>query len=226
MKSKGCLIAIEGIDGSGKTVQSQLLAQNLRTEGRQVEEISFPRYEESFFGELITGYLKGEYGSDPGAVGPYLASLPYACDRWEAAPKIKAWLAAGRVVICNRYVSANMGHQGAKISETQKRIEFFKWVDRLEYDVFAVPRPDVQIWLDVPVAVAVKLIEARSKLAGAGGMDIHETASHLEKARESYVQMLEVLPGWQRVDCCAEGNLLSRDRIAAIIMECVSDIWL
>ena len=94
-------------------------------------------------------------------------------------------LACGCVILCNRYVSANMGHQGAKFEDRAEREEFFRWVDELEYDVFAIPRPSIQIWLDIPVEVSLDLICRRNEARGLTHQDIHETESHMQKARES-----------------------------------------
>lgn len=217
MARPGLLVEIEGIDGSGKSVQADRLRARLEAAGRAVVALSFPRYGRSFFADLVERYLKGEFGQDPESVSPYLASLPYACDRWDASRTIRDDLSAGRVVVCNRYVSANMGHQGAKFDQPDRRAEFFRWVYRLEYEVFAVPKPDVQIWLDVPVEVSLELIRRRSGQAGGPPRDIHETAQHLRRARESYLHLCALYPEWVRIECCPEGNLLPPEAISAII---------
>jgi dTMP kinase len=156
-------------------------------------------------------------------VSPWLAALPYACDRWEASAGIREALASGAVVLCNRYVSANMGHQGAKLADEAARGEFFAWVARLEYEVFGVPRPDVQVWLDVPVSVSLELIRARGRGGGRPEEDIHQTEAHLVRARASYEQMTRQFGGWVRVACCGQAGLLAPETISDMIWERIGE---
>src|SRR5580704_15426600 len=112
--SSAGLIAIEGIDGSGKGTQSRILVERLRQSGRKVELISFPRYEETFFGRLIGSFLNGQFGTLD-QVHPVLVSLLFAGDRFESRPKLEKALATCDVVVLDRYVASNVAHQGAKI---------------------------------------------------------------------------------------------------------------
>ncbi len=109
----GKFIVIEGLDGSGKSTQSKLLTQYLRKEGYKVEKIDFPQHGEKSAG-LVDEYLNGKYGSSE-EVGPYRASVFYACDRYDASFKIRKWLKEGKIVVSDRYVASNVGHQGGKI---------------------------------------------------------------------------------------------------------------
>ena len=216
MPERGCLIAICGIDGSGKTVQTELLCRRAQQAGWSVQSMEFPRYREGFFGPLIARYLRGDFAKDPAAVSPYLAALPFACDRWEASPRLQGWLREGALVVCNRYVAANLAHQGGKIQSAQERREFLHWVEKLEYEVFALPRPDLQVWLDMPPEIAVRLI-ARKKQRGylAQGRDIHESSlAHLEATREVYRQLASETAAWVTVECAAEGQPLPPEQIA------------
>ena len=104
---KGKLIVIDGTDGSGKTVQTSLLVERLKKEGHPVEFIEFPQYGQKSSG-LIEEYLNGKYGSAE-EVGPYRASIFFACDRFAASSKMKGWLSDGKIVVANRYVFSNMG---------------------------------------------------------------------------------------------------------------------
>jgi len=217
MPGSGTLVVICGIDGSGKTVQSELLCERARRAGRAVRCIEFPRYDGVFFGGLIARYLRGEFSEDPASVNPYLAALPFACDRWEAAPRLRDWLGEGALVVCNRYVSANLAHQGGKIQSPEERREFCDWVEKLEYDVFKLPRPGLHVWLDMPPEIAVELIAGKSHRDYLRGetSDIHERdLAHLKATREIYRELAEREEGWLRVDCAAGGEPREAQRIA------------
>jgi len=217
---KGRLIAICGIDGSGKATQTALLARRAEAAGHAVRQISFPRYGEGFFAELIERYLRGEFAARATEVSPYLAALPYALDRWQAAPRLRAWLAEGCVVICNRYVPANMAHQGSKLPSETERRAFFQWVSELEYGVLELPRPDLQILLDVPPAQAAELVSGRRAAAGlAEAKDIHERdMGHLEATAGAYHEIARAgLGKWAVVGCVRRGVLLSPEEIAETV---------
>src|SRR3974390_3368535 len=149
MPPRGKLIALEGIDGSGKRTQLDLLAGELDARGIATFRISFPRYE-SFFGKLVGRYLNGEFGVLD-AVDPHLSALLYAGDRLEAKPEIEAALSSGRIVLADRYVGSNMAHQSARVVP-ERREEFLSWLKRLEYELYALPPENLVIYLRVPVA--------------------------------------------------------------------------
>ncbi|MDP6107029.1 MAG: thymidylate kinase [Candidatus Brocadiia bacterium] len=216
MAKKGRLIAICGIDGSGKTVQSALLAERAQASGWRVETIGFPRYTEGLFGELVARYLRGEFASTAQEVSPYLAALPFACDRWQAGPQLRSWLADEAAVICNRYVSANMAHQGAKIRDRAERRHFLDWVAELEYGVFDLPRPDLHVLLDVTPAVSARLVAGKGKRAYLKeGRDIHESdAAYLKDTWELYDELAESASDWVRIKCAPGGDLLGPEQIA------------
>jgi len=213
---KGHLITICGIDGSGKTVQSELLCLRAREAGWKVETIGFPRYGEGFFAEVVARYLRGEFGQDPNQVSPYLAALPFACDRWQAAPKLRGWLEAGALVVCNRYVAANLAHQGAKIESPTERREFLRWVEELEYEVLGLPRADVNVWLDMPAEIASKLISGKSERSYLRrARDIHESnLPYLKATREVYRELAERGADWLTVECASGGRALPPKEIA------------
>ncbi len=143
--AKGKLIVVDGADGSGKATQAALLAKALRKRGLGVKMIDFPQYQ-NFFGALIGRYLAGEFG-DFIKLDPYLVSVLYAADRFDSSRQIKNWLDKGYVVIADRYVSANQIHQGSKIEDPKKRKQFLDWLDEMEFQVFAIPRPDLVVYL-------------------------------------------------------------------------------
>src|SRR3989338_1874888 len=118
MKYKGKFFVLEGMDGSGKATQTKLLVEALKTKGHDVIKIDFPQYSKASAG-LIENYLKGMYGSSSD-VGPYRASIFYACDRYDLSFQIRQWLQKGNIVIADRYLASNIGHQGGKLMQNKK----------------------------------------------------------------------------------------------------------
>lgn len=194
---KGNLIVIDGIDGAGKTTQIDLLKQALVSQGQAWETISFPRYEDNLYGQLIRRYLNGEFGGID-QVNPYLMALAYAGDRVLAKPLIENWLDEGKVVIANRYVSSSKAHLGANLPE-DKREEFISWIDQLEYDTNKIPEPDLTILLDVDPSIGQKNVQG-------GERDIHEdNIRHLAEAGRIYLKLSKTEVNWKVVNCM-DGN--------------------
>src|SRR3989339_1962438 len=156
MVRRGKLIVIDGTDSSGKATQVKLLVQSLKNEGLRVKILDFPEYYKNFFGKFIGHCLSEQYYNFV-KVHPKIASVLYAADRSESKDKIKKWLSEGNIVIANRYASANQIHQGGKIESTKKRENFLKWLAEMEYEVFKIPKPDVVVYLDVPIPIVLKL---------------------------------------------------------------------
>jgi dTMP kinase len=222
---QGQLVAICGIDGSGKTVQSKALCARAENAGIRTAYFEFPQYSTGFFGELIARYLRGEMSSSPEEVDPYLSALPFACDRWEASPSLQDALAEGRLVICNRYVGANIAHQGSKLESEEARQSFRDWIEKLEYTVFGLPRPDLQIWLDIPPEIALQLIAGKSDRDYLKDKkDIHEkNRRHLEATYNVYRQLATSSESWATVKCTREdGGIMPEEDIADKIWDIVS----
>jgi dTMP kinase len=221
MATRGKLIALEGIDGSGKRTQLDLLASELDARGLAAFRISFPRYE-SFCGELVGRYLNGEFGP-LSAVDPHLSALLYAGDRLEAKPEIEAALSAGKIVVADRYVGSNMAHQSARV-HPEKREEFFAWLKRLEYGLYALPVEDLVIYLRVPVAEAHRLVGLKSARAYTSlKRDIQEAdITHLEQTATIY-DRLATEANWARIDCIntVSGVLYSPEEIHRAVMQAV-----
>lgn len=203
----GIFIAIEGTDGSGKGTQTDLLVSRLKAEGKAVEMISFPQYGQSS-AAIVEDYLNGAFGTAE-EVGPYRGSIFYAIDRYAAATKIKTWLAENKIVIANRYVGSNMAHQGGKILDQAAQDAYFAWVHNLEYTIFAIPQPELNIILHMPARAAQTLVDskvAREYLHGKK-RDIHEdNLQHLERAETTYLRLVEKFSEFKKIEC-AENNL-------------------
>lgn len=226
---KGKLIVLDGSDGSGKATQTRLLIARLKQEGYKVQTLDFPQYETNFFGKLIGQCLAGEYG-DFIAVDPHIASVLYAADRFESRVKIENWLKQGYVVVLDRYVSANQIHQGGKIHDAKKQREFLKWLDQLEHGVFGIPRPDKIIYLDVPVAVAQKLLETETKqrskvyLKKQQKDQAESNQKHLTESRANALKLVKQLNSWTKIDCTKKSELLSREAIAEKVWQEVKKV--
>lgn len=222
---KGIFIVIEGTDGSGKATQTKLLAAYLKKEGHKLAQFDFPQYFKSS-SDFVKAYLQGRYGSIK-EVTPHKASLLYALDRFEAAGDIKKALASGKVVLANRYVGSNMGHQGAKLSTSEERLKYFMWDMELEYNILEIPRPDINVILRVPAVIAQKLVgekKGKERFYTKGKKrDIHEASlSHLKKAEATYTEMARYFPKqFTLIDCAPDGKLLSVEEISEKILKVV-----
>lgn len=215
---RGAFIAVEGTDGSGKGTQFKLLVERLEAHGYEVETFDFPQYEQpsSYF---VREYLNGSYGSI-GEVGPYTASLFYALDRFEAAPRIRKAIEDGKIVLANRYVGSSMAHQGTKFQHAEERRGYFIWLDNLEFEMLRIPRPDFSFVLRVPPETSQKLLRDRAA-AGGRELDIHELdLSHLTRAAEVYEDMCQLFPrDFVRVDCARDGELIDIKTIHEILWQ-------
>lgn len=213
--AQGKFLVIDGTDGSGKATQTKLLIERMRAEGLPVRTFAFPRYETPT-GQKVKRYLAGEFGP-PAALDPYQASPFYADDRKAAAPEIEAALAAGDHVVADRYVAANMGHQGSKIADPDARTAYFRWNDELEYGRNGIPRPDLNVILHVPAETAMELIERRGNVK-----DGHESdLDHLKRAEETYMEIGRTFPGFRIIECVENGVLLTPEAIHAKVWEVV-----
>jgi len=199
---RGRLIAFEGIDGSGKTTQLNLLFRTLKRRGLKVKIVDFPRYGKpsSYF---IKKYLQGELGSWQ-VTDPHLISIFYALDRLDAKDEIQELLGAYDVVLANRYTASNMGHQGAKISDRRVLRDFLNWLYDFEFKLLKIPKPDLNILLYLEPQVSKRLIKARGRKT-----DIHEESfKHLSQAARAYLETAKIFPREFRIINCAPHNKL------------------
>lgn len=214
----GKLIVIEGTDGSGKSTQSKRLLQHLEDSGIITAYADFPQHGQKSAG-LVDNYLNGKYGTSD-QVDPKIASMFYAADRYDASFAIRKSLDEGRMVVCNRYASSNMGHQAGKISDPQQRKDFIVWLEELEYDFFKIPKPDLTILLYVPYLIAQKMVDSKGKREYINEKrDIHEAdAEHLRKAQGAYLEIARE-KGWTVINCTKDGVILPIEQIHAMAWE-------
>lgn len=216
-------IVIEGLDGAGKSTQVALMRKMFETRyGKSVEYLHFPRFDAPVYGDLVARFLRGELGALD-EVNPYLVALIYAGDRQEAAPLIRSWLDAGKVVIVDRYVYSNIAYQCAKlppVSVYGERAALKEWILGLEYGHNNIPRPDLSLFLDVPFTFTEKKLseqrEGDDRDYLNGKQDIHEASLTLQQnVREVYLSCAQDDPDFKVIDCgdSQTGGMLAPDVI-------------
>lgn len=217
-------IAIEGIDGAGKATQAKLLYDRLAFNGYRVTMFSFPRYQTAS-GEQVLRYLEGEYGN-PATVHPRLAAPLYALDRKAAADEIyKAWSPGlstcnDGIVIFDRWVGSNLAHQAAKFVDTVERDFFIEWCEHLEHDILGAVRPDVTVFLDIDVSMAVERADARAEASGKKPDGHEDNPPYLEAARNEYRRIAK-LQGWKTVNAFDRGEQRSPEAVHADVMSAI-----
>ena len=201
----GRMVVFEGIDGSGKSTQVDLLLSYLKNKRKKFSYYKFPQYEKTFHGKTVAKFLRGELGSI-NQVNPYLISLAYALDRASVKDNIYRDLNKGKLVICDRYVSASRAHHGAKFPPS-KRQDFLKWLDELEYDIDQMPVEDLTILLDIPVSVSFEMQKDKKK-------DIHEVErAYMEEVREVYLNLAKRDKHWVMVNTVQNDQLRPQQSI-------------
>jgi dTMP kinase len=218
---KGKLLVIDGIDGVGKATQAKLLAERLARAGKKVKRIDFPCYYDNHFGALIGECLAGKHG-DFLHLDPKIASTLYAADRFESKKDIAKWLAQGYIVIADRYVSSNQIHQGGKIANAKKRKEFVAWLEHMEYDIFGLPRPDLIVYLSLPLRLSLLLLQKSNANTRdpkrrylRGGKDVvEESRRYLTQSRSNALAIVRRGNRWKEIICNRGAEILPREEIA------------
>lgn len=229
LNKKGKFIVIDGTDGSGKATQVELLAKALTNEGYKVKVADFPEYENNFFGKFIGHCLSEQYYNWLN-VHPKIASVVYAADRFESKEKLEKWLKDRNIVISNRYVSANQIHQGGKIANPKKREAFIKWLDEMEYKVFKIPKPDLTLYLSLPIDIVLELIAKRESSQMKRKYlrkhkDVHENdVNFLINSRKSAMWLVNKVPNFSKIDCAKKKEILSREEIHQMVYKEVKKI--
>ena len=216
---KGKIVVIEGTDCSGKETQSVMLEKRMIEEGYKCKRFSFPMYDTPT-GKIVGGAYLGKpeitdsyFKEGAVNVDPYVVSLYYAADRKYNIKKINEYLDLGYYVILDRYTTSNLAHQGSKIEEKEERFNMYQWIDKLEYWLLDLPKPDKTIFLHMPYKYSLTLKENRVSL------DEHEKSEkHLRLAEESYLELSE-LYNWDIISCIDNEKIKSIENINDDIYE-------
>ena len=213
----GKLIVIEGLDGSGKATQSELVCSYLKAQGYKTAKLTFPDYNEKT-SALVKMYLSGELGTDANAVNAYAASSFYSVDR--VASYIKTWKTVyenSDFIIADRYTTSNIIYQMSKL-DTAEYDEFIDWLYDFEYNKLLLPKPDLVMFLDVNPEVSQKLLLKRYQ-GDESKKDIHEkNFQYLLQCRSSSMYAIKKL-GWHVINCSDATSIRSKEEICKDILE-------
>lgn len=218
----GRLIVLEGLDGSGKATQARCLTAALSERGYPVRKLSFPDYE-SDSSALVRMYLRGDFGTDPGAVNAFSASLFFTVDR--CAGMLRDWGAfykEGGILIADRYTTSNAVHQCCKLPK-QEWDEYLDWLFELEYHRVGLPEPDLVLYLRLPPDEAEQLLGARYH-GDEEKKDIHERDDAYLRSARAAAEYCASKCAWHTVDCLRNASLRSVDDIHAEVLHTVLDL--
>lgn len=209
----GKFIAIDGLDGSGKGTQSELLVKRLESEGKRVRVLSFPVYE-SDSSTFVRMYLEGKLGKKPSDTNAYAASMFFAADRYVSYKT--DWKKdiddPDTVVVANRYTTANAVHQLSKLPESEWE-GFLAWLWDFEFGKLGLPAPDLVLYLELPPKLSLSLVKSRSDTTGQK-MDIHELDTvYMDKCYEAALYSCKSL-GWKQIKCYNGDEIRTREDIA------------
>jgi dTMP kinase len=222
--TRGKLIAIEGIDGSGKRTQVELLEKALAERGHSIYSTGFPQYD-SWFGKMVGKFLNGDLGSLD-SVDPHFAALLYAGDRFEAKPQLEAALQTHHIVLADRYIGSNLAHQSARMP-VAARSGFMNWIEHLEYTIYGLPHETLILYLRVPPQEAQKLVALKSARAYTTAKHDLQEASlhHLEDTAEMFDLLSRSAP-WATIQCFDATRAAMRppQHIAAEILAAVEPL--
>lgn len=222
------LIVLEGLDGAGKSTQVRRLRKYLEEKFGVLDYVHFPRYDAPVYGDLISRFLRGDFG-DNETVHPQLVALLFAEDRHGAAPEIKKTLSVGVPVLLDRYVYSNIAYQCAKVKDDNEAEQLRNWIFNTEYGDFQLPVPDLNIFLDVPISFVEEKLSGNRKGNDReyleGGQDIHEADISFQiKVRDIYRHQCELDPKFIRIDCSdKDGRMLDPDSIFQKIQDIVDN---
>ena len=219
----GKLIVIEGLDGSGKSTQLDLLKQNLENAGIDCRSVSFPDYE-SNSSALVKMYLNGEFGKKPDDVNAFAASVFYTVDRYASYKSVWGeYYDNGGTVVSGRYTTSNAVHQASKLPENKWK-EFLSWLYDFEYGKIGIPKPDKVIFLDMPIEVSQKLLSKRYD-GDNSKKDIHESdTEYLDRCRKAALFTANY-SGWEIIPCSKDGNARTIEDISKDVLNSVLKLY-
>ena len=222
----GKIIFIEGTDCSGKETQSKLLKSYLEQNGIKVATFSYPQYNTPT-GKIIGGPLLGKPSICPSWFNNYVevdskvASLYFAADRRASLPVLKELINNNEIVIIDRYIYSNMGHQGSKIEDKEERLKMYKFLETLEFDLLELPRPDLVIFLYLPYSYGEELKKNRVETLD----EAEKSQTHQIKSERTYLELTE-LYGFEKIDCFSNGTVKTREEINKEVISHVKKLTL
>ncbi len=222
----GKIIVIEGTDCSGKETQSKLLKNHLEQNGIKVATFSYPQYNTPT-GKIIGGPLLGKPSICPSWFNNYVevdskvASLYFAADRRASLPVLKELINNNEIVIIDRYIYSNMGHQGSKIEDKEERLKMYKFLETLEFDLLELPRPDLVIFLYLPYSYGEELKKNRVETLD----EAEKSQTHQIKSERTYLELTE-LYGFEKIDCFTNGTVKTREEINKEVISHVKKLTL
>ena len=219
----GKIIVIEGTDCYGKKTQAQLLEKRLVEMGKKCISLSFPMYDTPT-GRIVGAYLgredvgKGFFPEGAPEVDPYVASLYYAADRRYNIGKALKYLEDDYYVILDRYTTSNLAHQGSKIHDKDERFNMYQWIDKLEYWLLKLPKPDKTIFLHMPYEYSCTLKKNRKSLD-----ELEKSEEHLRQAEAAYIELSE-LYNWNKIECVKDDKIRTIEDISDEILKLVEEL--
>lgn len=218
----GKLIVIEGLDGSGKSTQKELLEKRFAQEGIEFTFVKLPNYDDDAC-ILVKQYLAGRFGDKPEDVNAFAASSFYAIDRYVSYNCYwKNNYLNGGIILADRYTTSNAYHQLTK-TPREEWDDFLLWLEDYEYNKLGIPKPDAVIYLDMPVEVSQKLMSGRYE-GDESKKDIHEkNMDYLSQCRIAAEYSCAKL-GWKRIECAQNGKPLAPDQIHEKVYAAVKEI--
>jgi len=221
-------VVLEGIDGSGKGTQTRLLQERATQSGIAAAHISFPQYGKNPFAQVVSEYLNGKFG-EVDQVHPKLAALLFAGDRYASKPILAEALSNNQLVILDRYVASNLAHQAAKLKKEERK-EFIEWLHNVEFETYGMPKPDLTLYLDVPVEVATKLVtEKKEREYTKLEKDIHEkNAGYLADCKEVYESLVaqNIAGPWKCIECTKNNKIRPPEQILEELWHVISNAML
>ena len=215
------LIIIEGLDGSGKSTQTALLEEYFKSNDVKYKKIKLPDYD-SPSSTLVKMYLGGEFGKNADDVNAYAAGAFYAVDRF-ASYKLD-WgkdYQQGTLILADRYATSNSIYQMEKLDENEWD-KYLDWSADFEYNKIGIPKPDLVIYLDMPIEISQKLMTSRYD-GDENKKDVHESdVAFLQSCRKSALYAAKK-QGWAVIECSDGVNPLSVDEIHNKIIKCIKE---
>ena len=219
----GKLIVIEGLDGSGKSTQLELLEKNLINHGIDCKAVSFPNYHSPACSP-VKMYLGGEFGKKPGDVNAFAASVLYTVDRYASfKTDWGQYYSENGTIVSGRYTTSNAVHQTSKLPESEWK-SFLDWLYDFEYNKIGIPAPSKVIFLDMPIDVSQKLLTKRYE-GDNSKKDIHESdTQYLEQCRKAAVFTAKY-SGWEIIPCSKDGEPRTIEEISKDVLDSVLKLY-